>query len=686
MHIETPSGSRKEAIDICNKGLARSPYHRGMLAERCNFLRLDQKFEEALEDAHTLVDNHNYWDKSFHNRGLCWKDMKRFDEALLDFDEVTRINPDHGYAHFFKAYILFEKKDLDRALVSYQKAHANLREGVDRNRAICNIAEISIQKAKKAEQWHEMIRLAEQEIKLSVPSGQLHMNNMYFWLGYGLKRIGKMEEAISAYSSGLEDHDRFDCYYNRGRIYMSQCKWKKALCDFQSAIPCRADDPANLITCHLLQHEMLLNLALFEKALEAITASRQMLLPIVDFEVEASYGSSLYHLGDYDEAVQVYTENVLPLCSKDESKRGRVLNWISCCRFGHATIAYEHEVWEDVVRYYPEKFQEYGVDLKDVDSLNKLDPAFVHPNRIREYGEALHHLDQHEKAVEIFNLVLKLSDAFQTSLAIQNIRWYKILSLMDLGRNSDALVDANVYVNTYKDFHLIFWQRSIIHFRLENFSNALSDLLKYIRFDKSLDLKGEDPLWIAQVYDRVGRYEYAAIAYEFVLETSSNANELKLCQKNYQEMKPPKKEVQVSNKDSKIDMEDYKLVQEWPMERVLKWIRSQSCRELRIYLICFEAHEISGRQLLNLRDGRLHTMGIQSADHRKQFLTQIHTLCPDHKQDDASSHTCCVCYDKPVSICFSPCRHANTCQDCATRVTQCPICRALITKKETIYL
>ena len=40
--------------------------------------------------------------------------------------------------------------------------------------------------------------------------------------------------------------------------------------------------------------------------------------------------------------------------------------------------------------------------------------------------------------------------------------------------------------------------------------------------------------------------------------------------------------------------------------------------------------------------------------------------------------TCKVCMDKDICVVFLPCGHLVACEDCATAVRKCPVCRAVI--------
>ncbi|XP_077296723.1 baculoviral IAP repeat-containing protein 7-B-like [Arctopsyche grandis] len=65
-------------------------------------------------------------------------------------------------------------------------------------------------------------------------------------------------------------------------------------------------------------------------------------------------------------------------------------------------------------------------------------------------------------------------------------------------------------------------------------------------------------------------------------------------------------------------------------------------------------------------------------DKRRKALTE--KKCDDEETSTVfHNHTCAVCYDKPVSVCFDPCGHVAVCDQCCFKSTRCPLCRLEIT-------
>ncbi|XP_065175203.1 baculoviral IAP repeat-containing protein 7-like [Sycon ciliatum] len=59
---------------------------------------------------------------------------------------------------------------------------------------------------------------------------------------------------------------------------------------------------------------------------------------------------------------------------------------------------------------------------------------------------------------------------------------------------------------------------------------------------------------------------------------------------------------------------------------------------------------------------------------------------PAKRAADADRHACKVCMDNDVAVVFQPCKHMVCCEECSGQVQRCPLCRAAITDKMTVYL
>ena len=83
---------------------------------------------------------------------------------------------------------------------------------------------------------------------------------------------------------------------------------------------------------------------------------------------------------------------------------------------------------------------------------------------------------------------------------------------------------------------------------------------------------------------------------------------------------------------------------------------------------------------------------------RKPIVSNVHTTNNDQtrrrhsdsyrqESDTLSSERiiCKICWDKEISIIFTPCGHLMSCVTCSQKVTECPVCRRRIMGKVQAY-
>ena len=138
---------------------------------------------------------------------------------------------------------------------------------------------------------------------------------------------------------------------------------------------------------------------------------------------------------------------------------------------------------------------------------------------------------------------------------------------------------------------------------------------------------------------------------------------------------------------------------------------------LQIILECFGAHNITFEQLKGLTHKDLERIGVYRLGDRLRILEQV--LIDDGEDENASApklldtpaieqaenasapppsiqsstslpteqhvfraeNECCICMDSCAQICFLPCGHVCTCNNCAVPLKNCPICRGPVSDK-----
>ena len=113
------------------------------------------------------------------------KDQGKLDEAIKEYREAIRLNPDDPYVHGNLGIVLSEQGKLDEAIKEYREAiRLNPDDPIDHN----NLGEVLLNKG----QLDEAIKEYREAIRLKPDQAEFHSN-----LGELLARQGKLAEAIA---------------------------------------------------------------------------------------------------------------------------------------------------------------------------------------------------------------------------------------------------------------------------------------------------------------------------------------------------------------------------------------------------------------------------------------------------------------------------------------------------------
>jgi len=56
------------------------------------------------------------------------------------------------------------------------------------------------------------------------------------------------------------------------------------------------------------------------------------------------------------------------------------------------------------------------------------------------------------------------------------------------------------------------------------------------------------------------------------------------------------------------------------------------------------------------------------------------------KRDEEQERNCVVCLEKERKVLLLPCKHVCLCESCSVNVDVCPLCRAIINSKTTVFI
>ena len=148
------------------------------------------------------------------NLGNALKDLKRYDEALLSYDEALRINPNYADIHNNRGSVLKNLKNYNEALASYEKA---LQIKPDHSYAHNNKGNT----LKDLKRYEEALASYDKAIKINPNFADTYNNK-----GNALKDLKRYDEALSNYEKVVKLKLDFD--YILGKVLhtnMILCSW-----------------------------------------------------------------------------------------------------------------------------------------------------------------------------------------------------------------------------------------------------------------------------------------------------------------------------------------------------------------------------------------------------------------------------------------------------------------------------
>lgn len=187
-----------------------------------NYLKLGQ-YEKSINDCNELIKYKPEW--GYWNRAQVKYEIKKYVDAISDYTEVIKIEPNNLWAYLNRAVAYGKIKDYAKSIDDFKHiievdpnfsyAYANLGSyyqsvGDDVN-ALKNLNEA---------------------IKLNPNEDLPHMN-----IGEIYVKQGYYNKALAEFNKAIKLDKKYKCTYcNRGMLYYKMCRYSKALADFKKAV------------------------------------------------------------------------------------------------------------------------------------------------------------------------------------------------------------------------------------------------------------------------------------------------------------------------------------------------------------------------------------------------------------------------------------------------------------------
>jgi len=184
-----------------------------------------KKWELALADYNKAIQINPNDAEAYNNRGIIYEEQKKWELALADYNKAIQINPNDAEAYYNRGIIYKEQKKWELALADYNKAIQ-----INPNYATTYYNRGNVYYKQK--KWE--LALADYNKAIQINPNYA---NAYYNRGIHYKEQKKWELALSDYNKAIQINPNYaNAYYNRGILYYEQKKWELALSDYNKAI------------------------------------------------------------------------------------------------------------------------------------------------------------------------------------------------------------------------------------------------------------------------------------------------------------------------------------------------------------------------------------------------------------------------------------------------------------------
>lgn len=253
-------GDYDKAIENYTKAITLDPVNFRAFYNRGHVWYLKSDYDQAIEDYTRAIEIDASAGFAYHNRGACWSAKKEYDKAIADFNKSIEVTPLQSMPYHGRGNVWTALGEFDKALADYNQA-----------------------------------------VKLEPYYAKLYYSRGLLW-----RRQKENDNAYADFSESIRlNKDNNFAYIERGMLLRETGEYKAAISDFDKAVETGG---TNLVLAHYLRaqcRELLgdipLAVADFSKAIELEPGHGDAL---------CSRGSLFRMNGDYDEAIQDFTEAI----------------------------------------------------------------------------------------------------------------------------------------------------------------------------------------------------------------------------------------------------------------------------------------------------------------------------------------------------------------------------------------
>jgi protein O-GlcNAc transferase len=350
---------------------------------RGNVFAALRRFDEALTDFEMAIALDPQSSLAFGNQGNVYQELGRFDEAVVSYDEAIALNPHDAEVCYNRGGALQELKRFDEAVASYDKAIA-LRP--DYAEALSNRGMV----LQALGRHSEAVTSYDRAIAL-----RPNFSEALCGRGSALQELEQFDKAITSYDDAIAAKSDFAEAFNyRGMCFEKLGRLPEALASFDTAIAVKPDYADAYGNRGLVLSE----LKRFDEALA--NYDRVIVLRPDYAEAFNNRGIVLKELKRFEEALASYDRAIDLRPDYAEAFNNRGIVFYELKQFDEALASYERAI--TLKPDYADALNNRGAALKEV---KRLDEALA------SYEQALAAKENHSFAVSgIADCALKLND------------------------------------------------------------------------------------------------------------------------------------------------------------------------------------------------------------------------------------------------------------------------------------
>jgi tetratricopeptide (TPR) repeat protein/S1-C subfamily serine protease len=450
----------EKAIAFFEQAIKISPqnpnYYDSLSSELHNVKRYDQALE-AINQAIEIAPRSSW----YSNRGNIYKDQKKWDLALADYNKALTLNPNNPRAYIARADVYEERKEWDLALADYNRAieiDANFAAAYGsrgvfyQTRKQWDLALADFNKAITIDPNHPnsygmrgifYIVQSQEELAIADLTKTIEINPYsvvaHSMRGVAYESMEKQDLALADFNKAIElDPNSGLGYGNRGRFYRTRREWDLALADFNKALELDPNSGLGYEGRGILydqQGKWDLALADFNKA------------------IELGYFSSYVGRGNV-----YFQQQKLALALADFNK---AIELSPNPEFAYGVRA---------ILYWDRK--EWDLALTDLSQAIRINPYFELAYRYR--GDIYRHQNQFDLALADYNKAIELNSN-DAELYYNRGEIYRQQQKSDI-----ALADYSRAIELDPKYWSAYLQRYIIYDQQKKWDLAIADITKVI--------------------------------------------------------------------------------------------------------------------------------------------------------------------------------------------------------------